>query len=122
MERARQLSDELVFTAIGTAEVARQALTHNSGTIGSQRIKEIHVERSAGAGTLNFYMRAYSAAAGGKKRVDVTLSLAASGAEAQAYQGGLDILLEADSYWTIEAASGSGHGVKLVVTYGPARD
>ncbi len=124
MSRPWRLAGELTFSAVTTAETARQQLLDSAGgALPSHRIKEIHLQRVEGAGTIAFTARCWSAASGGKLRATTAITLAiAGGPTAHGYTAGLDVLVEAGSFWTLEAASGIDHKVKLLVTYGAARD
>lgn len=119
-----RLSDELTFTALTTAELARQPLTIRSSATGQAsagRLKSLHLERTAGAGTIVVTIRAYSAAATGKRIVAQTVSLDAAGSGMQGAYAGLDVLFEAGCWITLESDAGAAHTVKVVATIGPTR-
>ena len=123
MSRPWKIADDLAFTGVGTTEsTPRKPLLLGGVAIGSQRVKVVHADRSAGAGSVTFKIRGYSALTDGKKRIEESFTLDAAGADSQDSTGGLDILLEAGSFWTIQASATSGHGIKMSVTYGNARD
>ena len=117
-----RLSAPLTFAAIGTAEVARQRLTDAGAVnLAECKIERLHARRTAGAGTLVFTVRLYSAAAAGNAYIDADVTLAATGVDAQQAVQGYDALFDAGAWATIEAASGSGHAVVLTAQYTTAR-
>lgn len=117
-----RLSDALTFTAIGTSEVARQAITRGSAAVAPDlKIERIHARRTSGSGTVTFTVRIYSASSDGNCFLDADLTLAATGVDAQQAVQGYDALYESGAWATIEAASGSGHEVVVTVQYTTAR-
>lgn len=117
-----RLSVTLSFTGIGTSEVARQLLTGAAAeALTDLKIERIHAKRIAGAGTVVYTVRVYSAASAGNAFLDADLSLAASGVDAQQAVQGYDALYEAGAWVTVEAASGSGHSVDVTIQYTTAR-
>ena len=124
--RGARLTKELTFTTDGAAETARQRVqwTDSNGTdinVGSCRVEVVHLERTSGAGTVSFDVRLYSAAAGGKERVEKALSLdVVAGTDPQTSQGGYDVLFDAGIWATVQDSSGGAQGVKLQLQIAPA--
>ena len=122
MPTTRVQTTVLTFAGVDTTETARQQVAYadRNGTavlLVSGVVEVVHGERKAGAGTIVFTIRVYSAAVDGKLRTSQDLSLAASGGQASA--AGLRIYVDAGAWVTVQASAGAGHDLEVQLQVAP---
>ena len=134
---ARRCSAETSIASVTTAETAtRVQMTLQDATnvpVGLT-LDGYHVQRTAGTGTVEFTLRLYDALTGGKRLAKQSVTLAAAGGDTagaaglvdQASATGWDMPLNTATatglFVTPEAASGSGHTLKIFAILEPIRE
>jgi len=134
---ARRCSAETSIASVTTSETAarvQMTLQGGANVPTGLTLDGYHVQRTAGTGTIEFTLRFYDALTGGKRVAKQSVTLAAAGGDTagaaglvdQASATGLDMPLNTATatglFVTAEAASGSGHTLKVFALLEPIRE
>ena len=134
MANLRRKATALAFTGIGTSLVAKQGLADTRGSasaaVASGMIRAVRVRRTAGTGAVDFTVVVFSEddtiANGAQVLINKTFtSLNVQGAgdanlDSQSGAENYEVVFNQRPFVSILAASGSAHGVEVVIEYSDA--